>query len=96
MKLWVLVGALTIAAIPSAFADVDDSRHAVETRVEPAPATLALDVVRPAATQREAASAPAVRAEQPPVMTDQPAPRRRHGSRKRIPDAVLIGPRGAL
>ncbi len=89
MKVWILAGLLTAAMAPFAAASettvecqLDDTRRAAAPRTEaPAP---------PAPTARPTA-APRVAAEQAPRPE---APRRRNG--KRIPDAELIGPRGAL
>ncbi len=90
MKVWVLAGALAAFAFPTmAAADVitpcrtDDSRGVLATdRAEPAAAAAQQTNARPAQTQRDTTEA---RAE---------PPRRRSG--KRVPDAELIGPRGAL
>lgn len=103
MKVWVLAGLFTFASAPAAFAldvgsdvecQVDDMRRQMDhvtTEAESGsvPTTTALPtvapVVRPAPTQRQAAAATGDRAQ---------ATRRRNG--KPIPDAQLIGPRGAL
>lgn len=89
MKVWILAGLFTAAMAPLAAASenalecqLDDTRRAAAPRAE-APAT-------PAPAARPAA-APRVAAEQAPRPE---TPRRRNG--KRIPDAELIGPRGAL
>lgn len=87
MKVPVLAVAFTAALCPMAMAseggadcDVDDVRRATQQSLE-TPAP-APTVARPTVAQRDA----------PPA---RPAPdRRRNG--KRIPDAELIGPRGAL
>lgn len=101
MKVWVLAGLFTLASAPAAFAldvatdaecQVDDMRRQMdqvvtETESGSAAATAAptvAPIARPP-TQRQASAAPADRV---------PATRRRSG--KRIPDAQLIGPRGAL
>jgi hypothetical protein len=88
MKVWVLAGLFTVAMAPVAFAgedttecQLDETRRAAEQRAE-APA--APTAARPTVAQRDVIE-PIVR---PPV------DRRRSG--KRIPDALLIGPRGAL
>lgn len=92
MKLWAMVGLFSVAAMPLANAaetteecQLDDSRRAVRERIElpqiTQPTTAAPTV---ASVQRETAEL-AARGE--PL-------RRRSG--KRIPDAELIGPRGAL
>ena len=102
MKVWVLAGLFTLASAPAAFAldvatdaecQVDDMRRQMdqvipETDSGSTPTTAAptvAPIVRPPTTQRQVAAAPADRA---------PVTRRRSG--KRIPDAQLIGPRGAL
>ena len=89
MRVWILAGLLTAAMAPLAAASentaecqLDETRRAAASRDE-APAT-------PAPTARPTA-APRVAAEQAPRPE---TPRRRNG--KRIPDAELIGPRGAL
>ena len=104
MKIWVLASLFTAAAIPAAFADegvvgcqVDDTRQRMErvaTDPEPGSAPLpeiAEVVSRPTPVQRQASAAP-----QPaqPAAPQQQQQRRRSG--KPIPDAELIGPRGAL
>jgi hypothetical protein len=90
MKVWILAGLFTVAMAPFAAASestvecqLDDTRRAAAPRTD-APAPPAPSAVRPTA-------APRVAAEQAPRPE---APRRRGG--KRIPDAELIGPRGAL
>jgi hypothetical protein len=101
MKVLVLAGLFTAAAIPfagaaeaSAECQVEDARRTPHVRIDGggpgggAPATVARttsaprDVATEQALQREAAEAA------------RAAERRRNG--KRIPDAELIGPRGAL
>lgn len=87
MKVLVLAGLITVAMTPLAFAGEDttecqlDETRRAEQRPE-APATTA--VARPTIAQRDVVE-PVIR---------PPAERRRSG--KRIPDAQLIGPRGAL
>ncbi len=94
MKVLILAGLFTAAAVPIATASdygvdcqVDDTRRATQARVDAdvpggsAPPTTSA----PAPVTREAAATPTQRT------TSQ---RRRSG--KRIPDAELIGPRGAL
>lgn len=91
MKMWVLAGLFSVATVPAAFAvesttecQVDDTRRVVEQRIEAPPAPAAPTIARPTVAQRDATLA-----ETPRLET-----RRRSG--KRIPDAELIGPRGAL
>lgn len=89
MKVWLLAGLFTIAAAPAAFA----SEGAIECQTD--------ETRRETAARVEAPAAPAALA-QPVIVArdcDEPPPRqaaerRRNG--KRIPDAELIGPRGAL
>lgn len=102
MKLLVTAGLMTAAAIPFAGVaeaapecQVDDTRRAAHVRIEggaaggSAPATGA-----PASTPREPATEQAVQREDSEPARTVAAERRRNG--KRIPDAELIGPRGAL
>jgi len=91
MKVWILAGAFTVATIPFAAASettidcqLDDTRRSAEQRVPPPPAP-GPTVARPTVAQRDADADQAQRA----------AVDRRRGG-KRIPDAELIGPRGAL
>ena len=89
-KVLILTGLITAAMTSVAAASestldcqLDDTRRATQPRVE-APAAPAPNTARPTAAPRETA--------------EQAAPResaRRRGV-KRIPDAELIGPRGAL
>ncbi len=102
MRILVLAGLITAAMAPAAFADtdalpcqVDDTRRSMDhviTEAEsgsapPTATATAQTIVRPAVVQREAA---AVQNQRTPAQQQ----RRRNG--KRIPDAELIGPRGAL
>lgn len=93
MKMWVLAALITVATVPVASAfesttdcQVDDSRR--ETRVEQRersdpPASPAATTARTTAlATRDTNSRP------------EQQQRRRNG--KRVPDAELIGPRGAL
>jgi hypothetical protein len=90
MKILIMAGLFTLAMTPLAAAaesttecQLDEARRAAQTRVDP-PAS-ASSTARPTA-------APRVTAEETPPRQD--TSRRR--SVKRIPDAELIGPRGAL
>lgn len=98
MKVWVLAGLFTAALAPIASAaentlecQLDETRRSTTPRLEeqialpPQPAA----ITRPTA----AASAPTRQVAEENVQRAEPA-RRRNG--KRIPDAELIGPRGAL
>lgn len=96
MKVWVLAGLFTFAAAPMAFAaedttecQLDDARRASQTQGDQsAPPTIA----RATSAERETAAVAIPAA--PATTRTAPAERRRNG--KRIPDAQLIGPRGAL
>lgn len=88
MKVLILAGLLSAAAIPMAAAventtecQVDDARRTAQQRAETPAAPRA---VRPTAVHRAEAAQDARAASE----------RRRSG--KRIPDAELIGPRGSL
>jgi len=90
MKVWVLAGLFTVATAPFAAAaenvtacQLDESRRTAAERAETPPLPVPANVARATVAQR--APAPA---------QGQPVERRRSG--KRIPDAELIGPRGAL
>lgn len=100
MKLWVLAGLFTVVTIPMAAAaegtvgcDLDDTRQQMrvvsDTEPGSAPAAVqtAQTVARPNVEQRHDEATPEER-------TAQAQQRRRSG--KRVPDAELIGPRGAL
>lgn len=87
MKVWVLAGLFTVAMAPVAMAgedvtecQLDETRRTAEQRAAAPPAP---NVARPTVAQRDV-----IEPVRPPVE------RRRSG--KRIPDAQLIGPRGAL
>jgi hypothetical protein len=89
MKVWILAGLFTAAMAPLASASestlecqLDDTRRATAPRAEapPTPAPTARPTVAPRETAEQA--------------TPRETARRRSG--KRIPDAELIGPRGAL
>jgi hypothetical protein len=102
MRILVFAGLITAAMAPAALADtglpcqVDNTRRVLDhviTEAEsgsapPTAVATAQTIVRPAVVQREAA---AVQNQRTPAQQQQ---RRRSG--KRIPDAELIGPRGAL
>lgn len=92
MKVWVLAGLFTVVTAPFAAAaedvtacQLDESRRATQERAD-APAAPPAAVARPTVVERDVAV-------QAPRAT-APVERRRNG--KRIPDAQLIGPRGAL
>jgi hypothetical protein len=88
MKVWVLAGLFTVAMAPVAMAgedvtecQLDETRRVAEQRAAAPPAPPT--VARPTVAERDV-----IEPARPP------ADRRRSG--KRIPDAQLIGPRGAL
>ena len=97
MKVWVLAGLFTAAMVPIASAaentlecQLDETRRSTTPRLEqielpPQPAAIARPTGATATPPRQVAEENVQRAE---------PPRRRNG--KRIPDAELIGPRGAL
>lgn len=96
MKVWILAGLFTVVTAPFAMAaetdvecQLDESRRAVTQRLDGAPPPARTNTARPTVAPRDVAAAEQV---------DQgvrPTPDRRR-SGKRIPDAELIGPRGAL
>ena len=103
MRLWVMAGLFTAAAIPfagaaeaSAECQVDDSRRLPHVRIDgggpggsaPAP------VARPTANPPEDTAEQVAQREAPQAARTTSAERRRSG--KHIPDAELIAPRGAL
>lgn len=89
MKVWILAGLFTVATAPIAAAaenlaecQLDDTRRAAAESAD-APAAAPVATARATVAQRA-----------PETTQRQPVERRRSG--KRIPDAELIGPRGAL
>ncbi len=98
MKVWVLAGLFTVVTAPFAAAaesdaacQLDESRRAVTQRLDGAPPPAPQTTARPTVAPRDIATAEQTAADQ---SARQAAERRRSG--KRIPDAELIGPRGAL
>jgi hypothetical protein len=99
MKLWILAGLFTALWAPLAAAetttvncDVDDTQRSVQQRVDAAPAPAA-----PARTVRGGASSSGgQRGEVAVAPTPRNEAARRRGVSRRIPDAELIGGRGAL
>lgn len=102
MKTWihagVLAGLFTVVTAPFAAAaettmecQLDPDRRSVEQRLDAPVAPAAPNVGRPVTTQRDVTPPPAATADQVRQAANE---RRRSG--KRIPDAELIGPRGAL
>jgi hypothetical protein len=100
MKVLVLAGMFTAAAIPFAGAaeaaaecQVEDARRTSHVRIDGGSAGgSAPTLARPTVAPREAAEEQALQREA--AEAARLAERRRNG--KRIPDAELIGPRGAL
>jgi hypothetical protein len=89
MKVWILAGLFTVATAPIAAAAEDFSECQLDESRRPAAERVDAQAAAPAATAR------ATVAQRAPETTQrQPVERRRSG--KRIPDAELIGPRGAL
>ena len=102
MKFWVLAGLFTAATVPfataaeaSAECQVDDTRRTPHVRIDGgAPGGSApVQTARPTSATREAAAEQVAQREAAEAARAA-AERRRNG--KRIPDAELIGPRGAL
>lgn len=98
MKVWILAGLFTVAAAPFAAAaetdaacQLDDSRRGITQRVDGPPPPAPQSTARPTVAPRQVAQAEQGAVEQ---TVRQPPDRRRSG--KRIPDAELIGRRGAL
>lgn len=98
MKTWVLAGLFTVVTAPFAVAaetttecQLDPDRRSVEQRLDAPAPPAAPTTGRPTVTQREVTPPPATAADQVRQAANE---RRRSG--KRIPDAELIGPRGAL
>ncbi len=86
MRAWGLAGLILVLGAPAAAASEGVEACRLEERRRPRSEQAA-----PAADTQRAAPARAAQAEQG---SRAPAPRRRSG--RRIPDAELIGPRGAL
>lgn len=93
MRMLLLAGLITAATAPIALAGESEIECEGETRRAPAeqrletpppPAPGATTTARPTVAQREAPD------------TQRPATTERRRNGKRIPDAELIGPRGAL
>lgn len=97
MKLWVLVGLFSAVSIPWAAASettecgLDTRRN---TQVEAAPPVEERDTRKAARTTRQQADGAMAVAQRPAIRSE--TPRRRNGSIRRVPDAVLIDGRGAL
>jgi len=99
MKVWMLAGLFTVVATPFAAAaesdaacQLDDSRATLTLRVDgPPPPAPSPSTVRPTIAPRDVAQA---EQDDTPRPVRQAPDRRRSG--KRIPDAELMGPRGAL
>jgi len=102
MKLFILAGLFTAAAIPFAGAaeaaadcQVEDTRRATHVRIDGGgPGGSAPSQAAPQATAPRDAASEQAAAREAAQAARATAERRRNG--KRIPDAELIGPRGAL
>jgi len=102
MKLWAMAGVLTVVAIPfagaaeaSAECQVEEGRRFPQVRIDNgAPGGSAPQAARQTSAPRELADDNQVADQEPPAPRQAAADRRRNG--KRIPDAELIAPRGAL
>lgn len=99
MKLWIFAGLFTIMSAPVAAAaestiacDVDDTQRSVQQRVDASPAA---PNVTDASKQR-GAGVVAPRGETASPTIARTEPQRRRSVTRRIPDAELIGGRGAL
>jgi hypothetical protein len=100
MKIWMLAGLFTVATVPFAAAaetdlecQLEETRRAPQMRIDAEPtggAGAPQETARPTSAPRQTAQRTQPREE----TTRAPAEGRRNG--KRIPDAELIGPRGAL
>ncbi|MGE0595411.1 MAG: hypothetical protein AB7P07_03550 [Hyphomonadaceae bacterium] len=99
MKLWILAGLFSAATIPWAAAaettecGLDTRRN---TQIEAAPPPVEERDTRKAARSAPQQAANGVAMAQRPQAVRSEAPRRRNGSIRRVPDAVLIDGRGAL
>lgn len=99
MKFWILAGLFTVIAVPMASAserplkaeDAFEMRRA-EERME-APVSPTPQRVTGAGQRTDNGGGAAAGTT---TVTRPTEPRRRGGSRKRVPDAVLMAPRGAL
>lgn len=99
MKFWILAGLFTVLAVPMANAserplkaeDAFEMRRA-EERME-APVSPTPQRVTGVGQRTESAGGSSAGTT---TATRPTEPRRRGGSRKRVPDAVLMAPRGAL
>ena len=100
MKFWVLAGLFTAATVPfataaeaSAECQVDDTRRTPHVRIDGgSPGGSAPQTARPTSATPDASAEQVAQREA--AEAARAAERRRSG--KRIPDAELIGPRGAL
>jgi hypothetical protein len=103
MKFWVMAGLFTAAAVPfagaaeaSAECQVDDTRRAPQVRIDAGGpgGSAPVQTARTTSAPRDPDAADQVAQREAAEAAARAAERRRSG--KRIPDAELIGPRGAL
>lgn len=105
MKLWIFAGLFTVMWAPMAVAaestaacDVDDTQRSVQQRVDSSPAMPTVSDAQKrggsAASNGVVVAAPRAETATPTVARTEP--QRRRGVTRRIPDAELIGGRGAL
>jgi hypothetical protein len=94
MKVLVLAGLITAATAP--FAMAADSEIECQGETRRAPAEQRLDAPPPAPGAAAATPARPTVAQREAPDTQRPAATERRRNGKRIPDAELIGPRGAL
>jgi hypothetical protein len=91
MKAWIFAGAASIVFLPAA-AYAERTEHAADCQVGNARHQACIDSsIQPPAPQVQQPAVQRAEAQAPHPVTQQ---RRRNG--KHIPDAELIGPRGAL
>lgn len=103
MKIWAMAGLITAAAIPfagaaeaSAECQVDDSRRMPHVRIDGGgPGGSAPATANPTSQTRETSAERSTQRDAAEIARAAAAAERRR-SGKRIPDAELIGPRGAL
>lgn len=101
MKLWFFAGLLTMMWAPMAVAaestvacDVDDTQQTIQQRADSSPAAPAVTVKQRGGGRGAVAVLPRTETAAPTIARTEPS--RRRGVTRRIPDAELIGGRGAL
>jgi hypothetical protein len=98
MKLWTLIGLFSVLSIPAAFASETtsecrlDARQPARVEATMAPADVREAVKAARVTQSQAQNAIVV----PRPLARAETARRRNGSPRRVPDALLIDGRGIL